>query len=66
MHKGVAQKLSHQQNFEFWIMNAYTAGVPHSRTIAILWYDFRSLWPKKKMLKSHATPLSFWLQIGID
>ena len=40
----------------------HTASVPHSRTIAILWYDFRSLWPKKNMLKSHATALSFWLQ----
>ena len=44
----------------------FTASVTHSRSICILWYDLRVLWPAKSTIKSHATPLSFWLLIDIS
>ena len=40
----------------------FTASVTHSRSICILWYDLRVLWPAKSAIKSYATPLAVWLQ----
>ena len=37
-----------------------------SRSIWILCYDLRVLWPHKSTLQSHATPLGFWFQTDID
>ena len=36
----------------------YTATVTHSRSICILWYDLRVLWPAKSIIKSYAIPLA--------
>ena len=39
----------------------FTLSVTHSRSIVILWYDFKSFWHGKKHPKSSTTTLSSWL-----
>ena len=43
-----------------------TASPTHSRSIRILCYDLRVLWPAESTIKSHATLLAFWLLRDID
>ena len=50
------QKLKHD-SFYF----ECTLSVTHSRSIVILWYDFKSFWHGKKHPKSSTTTLSSWL-----
>ena len=47
-------------------LHAHTAGVPHSRTICIVWCILRLLWPTKSNSKSSTTLLGFWLHSGIS
>ena len=44
----------------------YTVPFSHSQSICILCYDLRVLWPAESTIKSHATPLEFWLLIDIN
>ena len=44
----------------FLAKSVATVCFKRSRSICILCYDSRVLWPAKSTIKSHATPLGFW------
>ena len=48
------------------LQKSTTVCLKRSRSIWILCYVLRVLWPHKSTLQSHATPLGFWLLADID